>query len=173
MYFDSLGIEKDIKKKLWIISSISLWYFFRELFSLDHFTFQIYLKLADKMSLIALNWVTICHERGFEAFGTYLKSVAQFNVARCYRNGNGIRIAEDETKGFQYYHFTFQIYLKLADKMSLIALNWVTICHERGFEAFGTYLKSVAQFNVARCYRNGNGIRIAEDETKGFQYCKY
>ncbi|RHZ89540.1 hypothetical protein Glove_13g46 [Diversispora epigaea] len=90
MYFDGLGVEKDMKK-----------------------AFQIYSKVADEGSFKALNAVAYCYDNGFgiekneeKAFKLYLKSaekghLAQLNVGSCYIYGTGT--TKDEAKGFQWY----------------------------------------------------------------------
>ncbi|RHZ70066.1 hypothetical protein Glove_275g54 [Diversispora epigaea] len=232
MYLDGIGIEKDLKKG-----------------------FQIYSKVADEGSHIALNCMACCYENGHgvekskkKALKLYLKSaekgnlVAQSNVGICCENGIGIAIdetkafqcfkksasagnfnsmcnvgysyecgigvGEDEKEAFEWYLKAAEkgspktqynvgncykhgccginrdeIYSKVADEGSHIALNCMACCYENGHgvekskkKALKLYLKSaekgnlVAQSNVGICCENGIGIAI--DETKAFQCFK-
>ncbi|RHZ75051.1 hypothetical protein Glove_217g8 [Diversispora epigaea] len=164
MYFDGLGVEKNTNK-----------------------AFQIYSKIADEGSQIALNHMACCYENGFgvekneeKAFELHLKSagkgflVAQFNVGRCYKNGTGI--AKDEAKGFQYK-------IKSALSGNIISMSNVAFCYGNGLgvgkdekEAFKWYLKAakkehnISQCNVGNCYKIGYGIN--KDEAKAFKWYK-
>ncbi|RHZ85273.1 hypothetical protein Glove_67g117 [Diversispora epigaea] len=164
MHLDGLGVEKDIKK-----------------------AFQIYNKLADKGSLIALNLVAYCYENGVgveksekKAFELYSKSaekgnpVAQTNVGWCH--GNGIGIAIDETIELQYH-------IKSALSGNFNAMCNVGYSYENGMgvglnkkEAFKWYLKAaekehnLSQCNVGIFYKYGYGINI--DEVKAFEWFK-
>ncbi|RHZ87288.1 hypothetical protein Glove_37g66 [Diversispora epigaea] len=145
--------------------------------------FQMYSKVAEKGSLIALNKVAYCYEVGFgvkkneeKAFELYLKSaeegylVAQYDVGRCYTNAKGI--SKDETKGFQWY-------VKSALAGNIFAICNAGYCYDHGKdvkEAFKWYLKaaekgcSLAQYNLGCCYKDGKGID--EDQVKSFQWYK-
>ncbi|RHZ80809.1 hypothetical protein Glove_132g99 [Diversispora epigaea] len=162
MYLDGLGVEKDTKK-----------------------AFQIYNKLADKGSLIALHSVAYCYMNGVgvgknhgKAFELYLKSaekgniVAQSMVGFCYKNEIGIAI--DETKGFQSR-------VKSAREGNIDAINYVGRHYDDGMgvdkdekEAFEWYLKAAekghptAQYNLGCCYGDG----IDRDEMKEFNWYK-
>ncbi|RHZ70131.1 hypothetical protein Glove_275g49 [Diversispora epigaea] len=164
MYSDGIGIEKDLKKG-----------------------FQIYSKVANEGSHIALNCMAYCYENGLgvekrekKALELYLKSavkgylVAQSNVGWCYKEGTGIAI--DETKGFRCI-------IKSARAGSVSAMCNVGYSYENGTgvikdekEAFKWYLKAakkghpMTQYNVGNCYKNGRGINI--DQMKAFEWYK-
>ncbi|RHZ89641.1 hypothetical protein Glove_13g105 [Diversispora epigaea] len=164
MYFDGLGVEKDIKK-----------------------AFQIYSKAADEGSLKALNSVAYCYDNGFgvekneeTAFELYLKSaekgfiLAQFNVGWCYKYGTGI--TKDEAKGFQWV-------IKSARAGNVNAMCNIGYCYDNGIgvgedknEAFKWYLKAaekenhIAQHNLGYCYKYGEGIN--RDYRKAFEWLK-
>ncbi|RHZ64792.1 hypothetical protein Glove_320g34 [Diversispora epigaea] len=154
MYRDGLGIEKNLKKG-----------------------FQIYSKMADEGSHIALNCTAYCYQNGFgvekhekKALDLYLKSaekgntVAQSNAGWCYENGIGI--ASDKTKAFQCY-------IKSARTGSIDSMFDVGFCYENGIgvgkdekEAFKWYLNAAEKENnmsqcyIGNCYRNGYGINM-------------
>ncbi|RHZ79913.1 hypothetical protein Glove_140g62 [Diversispora epigaea] len=123
-YFDGLGVEKDTKK-----------------------AFQIYYKLANKGSLMALTLVAYCYGSGFDeakAFQWDIKSAlagninSLFNVGYCYETGIGVDRDENE------------------------ALKWYLKAAEKGC--------SRAQYNLGNCYANGYGINI--DQVKAFEWFK-
>ncbi|RHZ61003.1 hypothetical protein Glove_350g120 [Diversispora epigaea] len=164
MYFYGTGVEKDLKK-----------------------SFQIYSKVADKGSNMALNCIAYCFSNGFgvekneeKAFELYLKSakkgniVAQFNVGECYKDGTGIE--KDEVKGFQ-------LHLKSALAGNIDAIHNTGYCYEYGIgvdvnkkEAFKWYFKGaekgdpMTQHNLGNCYKNGIGIDV--DRIKAFEWYK-
>ncbi|RHZ81793.1 hypothetical protein Glove_117g171 [Diversispora epigaea] len=162
MYSDGLGVEKDTKK-----------------------AFQIYSKLADKGSLMALNTVAYCYDNGLgvekneeKVLELYLKSaekgslVAQSNVGVCY----GMGIKKDEAKGFQWI-------MKSALAGNITAMYNVGCSYNIGIgvskdekEAFKWHLKaaekgfSMAQYNLGHFYKHGDGIN--RDEVKAFEWYK-
>ncbi|RHZ88949.1 hypothetical protein Glove_19g311 [Diversispora epigaea] len=164
MYLYGLGVEMDTKK-----------------------AFQIYSKLADKGSHVALNTVAYCYNNGLgveknekKAFELYLKSaekgdvVAQSNVSWCYFNGIGIE--KDVTKSFQWD-------IKSVLAGSIKGMFNVGYSYEKGMgvdknekEAFKWYLKSaekgfsMAQYSLGGCYKNGYGINI--NQVKAFEWYK-
>ncbi|RHZ87355.1 hypothetical protein Glove_37g96 [Diversispora epigaea] len=145
LYLDGLGVEKDRKK-----------------------AFQIFSKVADEGSLIALNKLANCYELGFgveknerKAFELHLESaekgdlVAQYDVGRCYTCAKGI--SRDLAKGFQWY-------LKSALAGNIWAMCNTGYCYDYGVgvskdvkEAFKWYSiaaeseYSLAQYNLG-CY---------------------
>ncbi|RHZ79873.1 hypothetical protein Glove_140g82 [Diversispora epigaea] len=164
MYLNGLGVEKDEKK-----------------------AFQIYSKVADEGSFIAVNTVAYCYEFGLgvekneeKAFEKYLKSaergniVAHSNVSGCYYNGIGI--TEDLTKSFKW------------DKKSALAGNINALynvgwSYERGIgvdkdekEALKWYLEaaekgySLAQYELGIYYANDYGIN--NNRVKAFEQFK-
>ncbi|RHZ70809.1 hypothetical protein Glove_267g6 [Diversispora epigaea] len=164
MHFDGLGVEVNTKK-----------------------AFQIFHKLANKGSLMALNNLGYCYNNGSgvekneeKAFKLYLKSaekgfiLAQFNVGWCY--GNGIGITKDEAKGFQWV-------MKSARAGNINAMcnvghrydNGIGVCKDEK-EAFNWYLKAAekehhaAQYNLGWCYKDGDGIN--RDYKKAFEWFK-
>ncbi|RHZ70764.1 hypothetical protein Glove_267g31 [Diversispora epigaea] len=164
MHFDGLGVEVDTKK-----------------------AFQIFHKLANKGSLMALNNLGYCYNNGSgvekneeKAFKLYLKSaekgfiLAQFNVGWCYENGIGI--TKDEAKGFQWV-------MKSARAGNINAMcnvghrydNGIGVCKDEK-EAFNWYLKAAekehytAQYNLGWCYKDGDGIN--RDYKKAFEWFK-
>ncbi|RHZ87354.1 hypothetical protein Glove_37g97 [Diversispora epigaea] len=163
LYLDGQGVEKNMKK-----------------------AFQIYSKVADQGSLIALNKVAYSYGNGFgiekneeTAFKLYLKSaeegylVAQYNVGYCYTNGKGV--LKDETIGFEWY-------IKSALAGNIWAMCNTGHCYDYGIgvskdvkEAFKWYLIAaekeypLAQYNLG-CYANGYGI--VEDQAKSFEWFK-
>ncbi|RHZ73610.1 hypothetical protein Glove_230g41 [Diversispora epigaea] len=164
MYLNGLGVEKNTNK-----------------------AFQIYSKVADEGSLLALNSMAYCYKNGFgveknpeKAFELYLKAagkgnpLAQFNAGYCY--GKGIGIEKNETKGFQWIE-------KSARAGNINAINEVGYSYENGIgvgkdikEAFKWYMKAaekghdISQCNVGNCYKNGIGIKI--DQVKAFEWYK-
>ncbi|RHZ77230.1 hypothetical protein Glove_184g107 [Diversispora epigaea] len=164
MNYYGLGVEKNTKK-----------------------AFQIYYKLANEGSLIALIAVAYCYKKGFgiekdeeKAFELWLKSAekgfltAQCNIGGCYENGIGI--SKDEAKGFQWY-------IKSALAGNINAICNTGYCYEYGIgvgkdekEAFKWYLMAAekehdaSQFNVGIHYVNGYGINI--DQVKAFEWFK-
>ncbi|RHZ79850.1 hypothetical protein Glove_140g77 [Diversispora epigaea] len=164
MYSDGLGVKKDAKK-----------------------AFQIYSKVADEGSSIAMNFVACCYEDGDgvekneeNAFKLYLKSIergniaAQSNVSSCYENGLGI--TKDVTKSFQW-----ALKSSLAGNINaMVDVGWhydngVSVCKDKK-EAFKWYLKAAekghptAQYNLGIFYANGHGINI--DQVKAFEWFK-
>ncbi|RHZ81885.1 hypothetical protein Glove_117g124 [Diversispora epigaea] len=164
MYFDGLGVEKDTKK-----------------------AFQIYSKVADEGSLLALNTVAYCYDNGIfvekneeKALELYLKSaekgfiVAQYNVG--WRHENATGIIKDKDKGFQW------------TAKSALAGNVDAICnvgysYSQGIgvdkddkKAFKWYLMAAekelntAQYNLGWCYNHGKGID--RDYKKAFEWYK-
>ncbi|RHZ75049.1 hypothetical protein Glove_217g4 [Diversispora epigaea] len=164
MYLYGLGVEKNTNK-----------------------AFQIYSKVADEGSLVALNNMAHCYYSGFgveknqeKAIELYLKAaekgyiLAQSNAGSCYQNGTGIE--KDETKGFQYY-------MKSARAGNISSMCKVGYCYENAIgvgkdikEAFKWYLKAaekeheISQYNVGIYYKNGYGINI--DQVKAFEWYK-
>ncbi|RHZ60890.1 hypothetical protein Glove_350g100 [Diversispora epigaea] len=164
MYFHGIGVEKDLKK-----------------------SFQIYSKVANEGSNIALNFTAYCYCKGLgvgkdeeKAFELYLKSaekgnpVAQFNVNECYIDGTGI--TKDKVKGFK-------LHLKSALAGNINAINNTGYCYENGIgvgvdkkEAFRWYFKGaekgnpMTQQNLGRYYANGYGIN--QDQVKAFEWYK-
>ncbi|RHZ79874.1 hypothetical protein Glove_140g80 [Diversispora epigaea] len=161
MYLDGIGVEKNTKK-----------------------AFQIYCKLADKGSLIALNMIAFCYDNGFgvekneeRAFELYLQSaekeniVAQSNLSVCYEYRTG-----DKTKAFQWS-------TKSALAGNIEAMYSVGYFYDNGIcvgndkkEAFKWYLKAAekghtsAQFNLGIYYANGYGIN--DNQVKAFEWFK-
>ncbi|RHZ68640.1 hypothetical protein Glove_294g145 [Diversispora epigaea] len=163
MHLDGQVVEKDIHK-----------------------AFQIYSKVADEGSIIALNEMANFYRSGFgvkkdleKAFELYLKlakgyPVAQFNVGECYTDGKGT--TKDEAKGFQwclrsanagnvnairtvgYYYFVG----KGVGKNEKKAFKWNLKAAEKGD------LKS--QYNLGNSYENGSGID--KDQAKAFEWYK-
>ncbi|RHZ80969.1 hypothetical protein Glove_130g169 [Diversispora epigaea] len=153
----------------------------------DTKAFQIYSKLADEGSLIALISVAYCYQNGFgvkkneeKAFELWLKSaekgilVAQSRVGWCYRYGIGT--PKDVAKGFQWC-------LKAALAGNIGAICNTGFCYNNGEgvvenkkEAFKWYLKAAvqgnsgAQYNLGNCLENGNGIN--KDQTEAFEWYK-
>ncbi|RHZ60182.1 hypothetical protein Glove_357g21 [Diversispora epigaea] len=164
MYLKGIGIEKDLKKG-----------------------FQIYSKVADEGSHIALNCMGHCYEVGLgvekngkKALELYLKSAKQENlvallkVGHCYEFGKGITI--DEISGFQYY-------IKSAYAGNIEAMYVVGGCYNKGIgvsvdskEAFKWYLTaaekgySTAQYFLGHFYKYGCGIN--RDGVKAFEWYK-
>ncbi|RHZ86284.1 hypothetical protein Glove_52g40 [Diversispora epigaea] len=164
MYVYGLGIEKDTSK-----------------------AFQIWNKLADKGSLMALNSLAYCYIDGVgveknekKAFEIYSKSAekgfldSQLNVCTCYQHGTGI--TKDEAKGFQWA-------IKSALSGNVRAIHDVGWCYYSGRgvfkdkkEAIKWYLKAaereynVSQHNLGCCYRYGDGID--RDSKEAFKWFK-
>ncbi|RHZ87349.1 hypothetical protein Glove_37g98 [Diversispora epigaea] len=163
LYLDGQGVEKDMKK-----------------------AFQIYSKVADQGSLIALSKIAYSYATGLgiekneeTAFKLYLKLaeegylVAQYNVGYCYANGKGI--LKDAAKGFEWYR-------KSALAGNILAMCNTGYCYRLGggvsrdiMEAFTWYLKaaenghSIAQYNLG-CYANDYGV--VKDQVKSFEWFK-
>ncbi|RHZ87348.1 hypothetical protein Glove_37g99 [Diversispora epigaea] len=162
LYLDGQGVEKDMEK-----------------------AFQIFTKVADKGSLMALTKVAYCYEAGLgvkknerKAFELYLKSaekgdlVAQFDVGRCYTHEIGI--LKDTAKGFQWY-------IKSALAGNISSMCNVGYCYDCGMgvdkdlkEAFKWYSKaaerghSLAQYNLGSCYKDRS--EIDEDRVKASEW---
>ncbi|RHZ87312.1 hypothetical protein Glove_37g84 [Diversispora epigaea] len=143
--------------------------------------FQMYSKVSDEGSIIALHNVAYCYEGGFgvkknegKAFELYLKlakegyPVAQYDVGRCYSTGKGI--SKDEAKEFQWY-------IKSALAGNIFAMCNAGFCYDYGTgverdegEAFKWYSRaaekghSLAQHNLGWCYKNGEGIEKNQAE---------
>ncbi|RHZ73546.1 hypothetical protein Glove_230g157 [Diversispora epigaea] len=143
MYLYGLDVEKNIKK-----------------------VFQIYSKLADKGSSIALNALAFSAEKG--------NLVAQSNIGNCYKDGTGI--AKDETKGFQWF-----IKSALAGNIEAMCSFGYGYGNSIGVgkdekEAFKWYLKAaekehnMSQCNVGNCYRDSYGIY--PDQGKAVEWYK-
>ena len=99
-------------------------------------------------------------------------SFAQYNLAMCYKNRNGV--AGDQEEAFKWF-------LKAAEQGNVLAQNQLGCCYRDGkgiaedqSEAFQRFLKAAeredaqAQYEVALCYKNGYGV--AKDEEKAFQW---
>ncbi|RHZ89389.1 hypothetical protein Glove_15g15 [Diversispora epigaea] len=164
MYLDGRGVEQNVKK-----------------------AFQIYIKLADKGSHIALNTIGYCYryglgvekndEKGFEINLKCAENgniLAQMNVSACYFNGEGI--TKDVTKSFQWD-------TKSALAGSIDAMFNIGYSYEDGKgvnkdekEAFKWYLKAaekdhdMSQYVIGDCYKNGYGINV--DQVKAFEWYK-
>ncbi|RHZ66044.1 hypothetical protein Glove_309g20 [Diversispora epigaea] len=164
MYLDGIGVEKDVKK-----------------------AYQIYSKLANEESFIALTEIAYYYEKGFgvekneeKAFELFLKSAekgsptAQNKVGLCYLGGIGT--PKDEAKGFSWY-------MKSALAENINAIRNVGYCYFKGIDvdrdyqkAFKWFLKaaekgeSIAQYNLGFCYENGYGIN--KEQVKAFEWYK-
>ncbi|RHZ71726.1 hypothetical protein Glove_255g2 [Diversispora epigaea] len=164
MCLDGIGVEKDLKKG-----------------------FQIYSKVADEGSHVALNCMAFCYENGFgveknqkKAFELYLKSaekgnpLAHFNVGLCCKNGRGI--SKDEKKGFQWF-------IKSALAGNIDSILEIGYYYDNGIgvsvdknEACKWYFKgaengnSIAQNNLGIRYEFGYGID--QDQVKAFEWFK-
>ncbi|RHZ70128.1 hypothetical protein Glove_275g42 [Diversispora epigaea] len=159
MYLDGTGIEKDLKKG-----------------------FQIYSKVADEGSYIALNCMGYCYGMGFGvekrekmALQLYLKSaekgnlVALSNVGYCCEKGMGI--AKDETKGFQCRiksalagninaAYNVGCFYDLKDEKN--AFKWFLEAAEKGYP--------LAQYYLGDFYEMGYGID--RNKVKAFEWFK-
>ncbi|RHZ55526.1 hypothetical protein Glove_414g6 [Diversispora epigaea] len=117
MYLYGLGIEKNIIKAI-----------------------EIYFKLADKGSPIALNTLAFCYSNGLALAGNI---GSMCNVGYCYENGIGV--GKDEKEGFKWY-------LKAAKNEHNMSQGNVGNCYKNGgikmdqVKAFEWYKKAAEKF---------------------------
>ncbi|RHZ60887.1 hypothetical protein Glove_350g103 [Diversispora epigaea] len=160
MYLHGIGVEKDLKK-----------------------SFQIYSKVTDEGSSIALNRVAYCYDFGFgvekseeKAFELYMKSAKKGNIVAQHNVGEGKGIAKDEVKGFQ-------LHLKSALAGNVNSINNTGCCYYNGIgvnvdkkEAFRWYFNGAkkgdpsSQHNLGLFYKYGHGIN--QDQVKAFEWRK-
>ncbi|RHZ66078.1 hypothetical protein Glove_309g49 [Diversispora epigaea] len=167
MHLAGIGIEKDMKK-----------------------AYQVYSKLSNEGSFIALIELADCYRYGFgvekyeekeeKAFKLYLKSAekglpcAQNRVGWCYIDGIGT--PKDAAKGFQWY-------MKSALSGNISAARKVGCCYNDGIgvdknyqKAFKWFSKSAekgdfkAQYNLGNYYKNGYGVN--KNQVKAFEWYK-
>ncbi len=97
---------------------------------------------------------------------------AMFNLAVCYKNGDGV--VQDESKAIEWC-------MKAADGGVVQAMRIVGLCYKNGIgvaqedsKAFDWFQKAAdggdarAMFNVGLCYMNGDGV--VKDESKSFEW---